>query len=282
MKIGVSGAGGKLGQATVAALLQASDQQQAVAISRSPKTISGQVESRFGDYDRSESLVAAYAGLERLFLIPSNDLTPGTIGRQITDAIEAAVRAGVQHIIVATGAGTLEEATPGLGSSYWVAEQHLMKSSPRWTILRMNFFAESLEDEVGIARHTRSLVGFGAERVAFVARADVGGAAAGLLLGRGRPGSIYNATGPAALSGEDRAAVVSELLSSQVHFLPTTETVYRKQLDDAGVPAHFIDAMCEIKRGFVSGKYDVVTTHVERLSGRAAVKLADALKAPNL
>src|SRR4249920_2430389 len=71
MKIGVSGASGHLGKAVVSELLQRPNGHEVVAISRTPETVSGPAQGRFGDYDRPESLEQAYAGLDRLLIVPT-------------------------------------------------------------------------------------------------------------------------------------------------------------------------------------------------------------------
>ena len=71
MNIGVSGASGHLGRAVVSELLQRPGGHEVVAITRAPETISGLAQGRFGDYNRPESLAEAYAGLDRLLIIPT-------------------------------------------------------------------------------------------------------------------------------------------------------------------------------------------------------------------
>jgi putative NADH-flavin reductase len=66
MKIGVSGASGHLGRAVVSELLQRPGGHEVVAITRTPETVSRPAQGRFGDYNQSESLAEAYAGLDRL------------------------------------------------------------------------------------------------------------------------------------------------------------------------------------------------------------------------
>lgn len=59
MKIGVSGASGHLGRAVVSELLQRSHGHEVVAITRTPETVSGPAQGRFGDYNRPASLAEA-------------------------------------------------------------------------------------------------------------------------------------------------------------------------------------------------------------------------------
>ena len=61
MRIGVSGASGHLGRAVVSELLQRPGGHEVVAIARTPETVSGPAQGRFGDYDLPESLAEAYA-----------------------------------------------------------------------------------------------------------------------------------------------------------------------------------------------------------------------------
>src|SRR6266700_2419355 len=97
MRIGVSGASGHLGRAVVSELLQRPDGHEVVAITRTPETVSGPAQRRFGDCNRPESLAAAYAGLDRLRIMPTVD--PVRRAAQNVAAIDAAVRASVKHIL---------------------------------------------------------------------------------------------------------------------------------------------------------------------------------------
>src|ERR1700675_810116 len=133
MKIGVSGASGHLGRAVVSELLQRAGGHEVVAITRTPKTVSGSAHARFGDYDQPESLADAYAGLDRLLIIPPIAPEPGKRGAQNVAAIDAAVKAGVKHIVFMSGVGTRQEEEPARGASYWRGGQHLLYSGAAWT-----------------------------------------------------------------------------------------------------------------------------------------------------
>jgi NAD(P)H dehydrogenase (quinone) len=106
MKIGVSGASGHLGRAVVSELLQRADGHEVVVITHTRETVSGPAQRRFGNYNRPESLEEAYSGLDRLLIISAVDPKPGKRGAQNLAAIDAAVRAGVKHIVFMPAAGT--------------------------------------------------------------------------------------------------------------------------------------------------------------------------------
>jgi len=165
MKIGVSGASGHLGRAVVSELLQRPGGHEVVAITRTPETVSGPARGRFGDYNRPESLAKAYAGLDRLLIIPTVD--PGKRVAQNVAAIDAAVRAGVKHIVFMSAAGARQEEEPALGASFWQGEQRLIATAPAWTILRMNFYAESFMQQAQTALDQGVLTGLAENRGGF-------------------------------------------------------------------------------------------------------------------
>src|SRR5258706_4954636 len=283
MKIGVSGANGHLGRAVVSELLQRPGGHEVVAITRTTVTVSGPAQGRFGDYNRPESLAEAYAGLDRLLIIPTVD--PGKRRAQNAAAIDAAVRAGVKHVVFMSAAGARQEEEPALGAPYWRGEQRLITTAPAWTILRMNFYAESFAQQAQASLGQRVLTGLAENRVAFVARDDVAAAAAGILIGDGHAGATYNATGPARLSGAERAALIAEITGRPLAFRVVTEGQLRAGLTQAGLPAVVVDTVIGIQASFAAGAFDVVTGDVERLGGRPPKPLGEvlarALKAPS-
>jgi len=279
MKIGISGASGQLGRKVIELLSQQDGQHQLLGISRSPGTVPAKVNVRFGDYDSPETLVRAYEALDRLLLIPSAEVAPGVRATQLKAAIAAAKQAGVGHVFLISAAGTREQAAPSLGEAYWVGEQALMGLIPRWTILRMNYYAESMADEIKMSLGGGVLAGLGDERVAYISRDDVAAAAAGALRGDGHAGAIYNLTGPAVVTGSERAALVSQIVGKPIGFVTVTAEQLRVGLAQAGLPALIQDVMVEIKTTMAHGNFDILTGDVQRLAGRSPRPLRDVLTA---
>jgi NAD(P)H dehydrogenase (quinone) len=279
MVIGVSGASGKLGQGVLRELAARGGGHKIVAISRTPERAGLSAEARVGDYDRPDTLVQAYAGLDHLLLIPSTANRSGQRGQQNVAAMTAAVQAGVKHIVFMSAAGTREQQEPNIGASYWVGEQHLIKTAPRWTILRMNYYVEALAMEAGMAAQSGALVGLAENRVAFVARDDVAAAAAGILVGEDHAGAIYNATGSKAYTGAERALVMSEVLGKPVGFTTASVEALKGGMAQMGLPTEIVHAVISIQSDFAAGAFDIVTGDVEKLSDRPPKPLREALAA---
>jgi NAD(P)H dehydrogenase (quinone) len=279
MRIGVSGASGKLGRAVVARLLQRAGGHEVVAISRTPDTVAAPAQGRFGDYNQPDSLAEAYASLDRLLIIPTSELGRSRRGAQNVAAIDAAVKAGVGHIVFMSAAGTRQEEEPSVGASYWRGEQRLIATAPAWTILRMNYYAEALAQEAQMSLGRGVLTGLAENRVAFVSRDDVAAAAAGLLTSDGHAGAIYNATGPERLSGAERAGLVAEITARPMSFLTITDEQLRAGLAQAGLLDDVVNTVVSIQASFAAGAFDILTGDVERLSGRSPKPLREVLAA---
>src|SRR5882724_593318 len=175
--------------------------------------------------------------------------------------------------------GTRQEEEPARGASYWRGEQRLIATAPAWTILRMNFYAEAFVQQAQASLAQGVLTGLAENRAAFVARDDVAAAAAGILIGEGHAGAIYNATGPARLSGAERAAVIADITGRPLAFLVVAEEQLRAGLTKAGLPAPVVNIVIGIQQSFAAGTFDIVTGDVEHLAGRPPKPLRDVLAA---
>lgn len=278
MRIGVSGAGGQLGRVVMAELRRRAEGSRLVAITRSSDTAEPGIEVRFGDYDRPKTLADAYAGLDRMLIIPSADLRPGVRSAQAIAAVDAAVAAGVGHVFLLSASGTRRKAEPAMGAAYWAGEERLTRSDvAAWTILRMNYFAETLAHEAQMAAASGMLPGLAENRVAYIARDDVASACAGALATDGHAGATYNLSGPISVTGAARAALLSEISGTPMRFATLSDEQLRDGLEQAELPPFIIDAIASMQTAFVEGAYDIVTGDVEKLSGRPPRALRDAL-----
>ncbi len=268
MKIGVSGASGNIGRAVVAGLQARVPAEEVIAISRTPDRQASTVQGRLGDYDKPETLASAYAGLDRLLLIPGADLRPGVRSRQAVAMVDAAVAAGIGHIFLLSATGTREKAEPAMGAAYWASEHRLLRSAAqRWTILRMSFFAETFAQMSQPAVQMGAMFGLADTRMSLVSRADVAAGLAGALAGENHVGATYNLTGPAALSGAERAAALADAAGKAVPFEVVSEDRLRAMLAQGGLPSPMADMMVGMLAHQASGAYDIVTGDIEKLSG---------------
>ena len=277
MNIGVSGASGHLGSATVRELkARLGAKANIVGISRTPDKIAALgVETRAGDFDKPETLAEAFRGLDKLVVIPT--MGPAA-SKQACTAIDKAVGAGVRHITYVSAVGTRFAELPHLWESYFVPEQALMRSAKQWSILRMAFYAESFLDRAKMSLAQGVYASSSSAPVNFVSRADVAAAAAGLIATEGHHGAIYNATGPETLDGEARTAVVAKVTGKPFAFVQVLLDQLLAGLKAAGLPPAAIDAVASIEDMWAKGAFDITTGDVARLAGRPPRRLIDVAK----
>ncbi|WP_426067789.1 NAD(P)H-binding protein [Gluconobacter japonicus] len=273
----MSGASGQLGSAVVQALAETVAAENLVAISRTPNTDRNYA-GRLGDYDQSETLVAAYQGLDRLLLIPGADLRPGIRSRQMLAAVDAAAQAEVGHVFLLSATGTQREGESAVGAAYWHSEQALIKSAiPAWTILRMSYFSETLVEEVRMSLTAGGLAMLEDSRVSFVSRGDVAKAAAAALTSEGHEGAIYQLTGSEALRGEAVCRLVAQQIQRPFALNVMPAEVLRAGLLKAGLPDVVADAVVSMKARQARGAYDIVSGDIVRLTGGTPCSLAEIL-----
>jgi NAD(P)H dehydrogenase (quinone) len=278
MKIGISGASGRLGAATIRYLRARVPAERIVGISRSPDQVAALgVEARFGDFDEPASLEHAYAGIDRLLIIPGPDMRPGVRGTQVCDAIERAGRARVGHVVLLSALGTRAAERGKLWESCFGPEQALMSSSLAWTIVRAAYYAESFVEEIEMSVSHGIHASLAPTPVNFVSRDDLAQAAAALLAGGGHHGAIVHATGPAALDGPTRAKIVADALEIPFAFVAVTVQQYIEGLKAVGVSESEFGGLVSVQEMWACGGFDVTTGDIERLTGTRPRTLAEVL-----
>ncbi|WP_455565924.1 NAD(P)H-binding protein [Nocardiopsis gilva] len=141
----VSGASGQLGRRTVELLKERGDASSIVALSRTPEKIADLgVTARAADFDDPHSLVKAFDGAERLLIISTDQLDgEGTRVRQHGNAIEAAAKAGVGHVLYTSIVEASAQGNPSLlVPDHLATEKLLAESGLAYTVLRNSLYSE--------------------------------------------------------------------------------------------------------------------------------------------
>jgi NAD(P)H dehydrogenase (quinone) len=115
-------------------------------------------------------------------------------------------------------------------------------------------------------------------RRAYVTREDCAAAAAGALL-KAEGKRIFDIAGPAALSGDDLAALYTRLAAKPVTAQAVTGEALAAGLAASGLPAEMADALTRFDTDTAKGYLGIVSTHVEELTGHAPQSVADFLMA---
>jgi len=269
-RIIISGASGQLGGLVVEELLaRGVAPENLILVSRTPDELDRYARmgasARFGDFTQPESLDSAYAGGDKLLLISLN--TSGNPNPRVATerqalhqtAIDAAVRAGVDHIVYTSFVDADNNPSP-IAVDHRATEQMLRESGVAWTSVRNGWYANGLVDQAArLVAEGRVAVSEDENGTAFVTREDCAAAAAAVLTTPGHENQTYEITGTEVITVADLARITSEVtgVAIEVRAAGEGEQASSTTRDSGGV----------------------VTNHFEQLTGRPPTTIREMLEA---
>ena len=272
MTVVVSGASGQLGRLVAEQLLGRLPAEKLVLVSRSPHNLEDfadrGIEVRWGDFDAPESLADAFRGGNRLLLISSMAL--GHRVEQHRAALDAAMTAGVDHVVYTSSTNPVAGHPAGLAVDEHRETEELLHASPVGsTVLRNAPYAELQVPLAAVAvTYGKLVTNAGDGRIAPISRSDCAEAAAAVLTTAGHDGQTYEITGPEALSQADIARLVSEVSGRPVKVIQSGDRKLAWGLGRLGTPKPVTRTIVDLGIATREGYFDVVDDAFERLTGR--------------
>ena len=280
MTIVVTGATGHLGRLTVDALLDRGVPAADIrALGRSAERLAPLaargVQTAVIDFEKPETLDAAFAGADTLLLVSGSEV--GQRIPQHRNAIDAAVRAGVGRIVY-TSAPHADDTDLVLAPEHAETEKLLAASGLPVTVLRNNWYTENYTGQVDVASATGELVGSAATgRVASASRKDYAEAAAVVLTTDGHDGAVYELAGDVAWTFDDLAAAIGELLGRPVAYRSVTPEEHTAALREAGLDEGTAGFVVALDGNIRDGALADATGTLSELIGRPTTPLAAGL-----
>jgi len=279
MKMLVTGATGKLGTKVVDTLLKTVPANQLAVSVRNPEKAEGLrvqgVDVRQGDFDRPETLDAAFKGIDRLLLI-SADGDNETRIRQHTNAVAAAERAGVKFIAY-TSIVNAQESKNFLAPTHQATEEAILKTGISYSFLRNNWYLENEISSIqGVLAGAPWVTSAGNGKVGWALQQDYAEAAATVLSGNGHENTIYELSGKL-LSQDELASALSSVLRKEVSVQLVDDATYADIMKGAGVPDFLISMLVDIQKGIREGTLEIESNDFEKLLGRPATPINEGL-----
>ncbi|MDG4820356.1 SDR family oxidoreductase [Asanoa sp. WMMD1127] len=275
--LAVTGSTGELGRRVAQRLADAGQPQRLVVRSpdRAP-TLPGATVAA-ADYADAAAAERALSGVDTLFMVSGAE-EADRVTKHLT-FIDAAVAAGVKHLVYTSFLGAAPDSTFTLARHHYATEQHLHASGISHTILRDNLYLDFLP-MLAVDGVIRGPAGEG--RVAGVARDDVADVAVAVLGEPGRhAGQVYDLTGPFALTLEEAAATMTAILNRPYRYEEeTVEQAYAARAH-YGAPAWQVDGWVSTYTAIAHGDLAEVTDTVERVAGHPPVDFAEVLRRAN-
>jgi NAD(P)H dehydrogenase (quinone) len=277
LKIMVAGASGHLGHRVIE-ILQETGYRNVVAATRNPEKLhsfSDQgIEVRKADFNEPSSLNNAFAGIDRLLLISTNDLhTLGARIRQHTNAIEAAKNAGISHIVYTSMPNPGKASDIPFAPDHIATEQALEKSGLDFTSLRVNWYADNLLGflpQIIAAGKWPTAAGNG--RIPYIPREDVAQLAA-IMLVTATGKSYADISGAESLSVPEIAGIASDVFGKKIEVVDVSEKDLTNELVAIGVAQSFAPTVVMTDLNIRAGNFDVVTDLVKTATGKSPQSL---------
>jgi len=279
MKLLVTGATGKLGRKVMETLLQSVPASRLAASVRHPEKAEDLrargVDVRQGDFDRPDTLDAAFAGIDRLLII-SADGDNETRIRQHTNAAEAAARAGVKFIAY-TSLANASGSKLFLAPPHQAAEEAIRRTGIPYSFLRNNWYLENETASIqGVLAGAPWVTSAGSGKVGWALREEYAEAAAAVLAGEGHENTVYELSGKP-LTQEELASALGKALGREVPVRQVDDAAYADIMKGAGVPDSVIPFLLGIQQGIREGQLDVASSDFEKLLGRPLTPIDQAL-----
>jgi NAD(P)H dehydrogenase (quinone) len=277
-KILVTGASGRLGSATVDMLLKtvSADQIEVMARDVTKDKIAGfkkqGVDVRTGDYFDYDSLVKAFAGVDKLFMVSAPSFTDRE--KQHANVVKAAKEARVKHIVY-TAMQRIENSSniiPGVTESDIQAEKAIKASGLTYTILRDALYFDGVIGHLvgpNFLKDGISVWSPNNQKFTLVTVPDLAEGAAAVLSGKGHENKTYTLGSSESASFKDITEMLSKITHSTVPFQPlasTEEFVAAKV--KAGAPAERAGWAVGWLVAIDRGEFSEVTKDLEKLLGR--------------
>ncbi|KLV26680.1 MULTISPECIES: SDR family oxidoreductase [Niallia] len=280
MKLLVTGATGKLGSKIVNVLLAKVPADQLAVSVRNPEKAEDLrakgVDVRHGDFDKPETLAAAFKGIDRLLIISADGDTETRI-RQHNTAVDAAKNAGVSFIAY-TSIANAQESTNFLAEVHKATEIAIQKTGIPYSFLRNNWYLENeLSTIQGVQAGAPWVTSAGSGKVGWALQQDYAEAAAEVLAGEGHENTIYELSGKP-LSQEEIAAAVSQVIGKEVPVQHVDDSKYAEIMTQAGIPDFVVPMLAAIQKDIREGTLDIESNDFEKLLGRSETPVVDGVR----
>ncbi|GAB3255824.1 SDR family oxidoreductase [Kineosporia babensis] len=271
-KLLVTGATGNLGRHTLQLLLETVPAERLAGLSRSPERaadLAAQgVDIRQGDYSDFDSLVKAFAGVDKLLLVSAQAFTDRNT--QHYKAITAARQAGVKHVIYTSiqRDDELGINQVGVTESDVFTEKTLRASGLTYTILHNPMYLDQIAGYIGTdAYETGVRVPPGEGTMAPALLRDLAAGNVAVLTQDGHENKSYTLNGSEAASYRDIATTLSTIHGKPVPYLPVPVAEFHESYLQKGIPEHVAEFLTAWVAGVGLGSFSKNTDDLEKLIG---------------
>ncbi|MEO3823894.1 NAD(P)H-binding protein [Actinomadura sp. B10D3] len=220
------------------------------------------------DWEDEGTWAPVLRDVEKVYLSYYPDLAAPGAPAAVRAFTDAAVEAGVRHVVLLSGRGEPEAQE---------CERIVQDSGLAWTVVRSSWFAQNFSEDylldAVLAGELALPVGDVPEP--FIDAGDIADVAVEALTGAGHAGELHEVTGPRALTFAEAAAEIGRACGRDIAFVRVGAEDYAAALAGGGLPAELIEFLTYLFTTVLDGRNARPAGGVRRALGREPRDFAD-------
>jgi|CXWL01.1.fsa_nt_gi uncharacterized protein YbjT (DUF2867 family) len=213
------------------------------------------------DLANMDSLKKALVGIDLAYIVTS--IHPDSVSL-FNNFFMAAKDANVQHVIKLSGLGATADSKSEILRQHFLSDELLIGSGLNFTIIQPNSFFQNIlwqKRSIRIKGRLGMLLADGKQ--SYIDARDVAEATVQIFKDKKHLNKIYQLTGPGAISGNDIASELSDMLNKQIKYKPISSSFARQEMLAGGVSEWNSIALTEIQEVFAAGTFAETTDDLE-------------------
>ena len=271
----VTGASGHLGGLVARELAARGEPVRLVVRDAGRAPVLDGAEVAVADFGDPDSLARALGEGDRAFMVSMHDGPDARIALH-QSFVDAAVRAGVAHVVYVSCLGAGPDAIFSHGRSHGATEEMLRKSELGWTSIRNGMYTDDILgwfDPDGVARETG-----GDGRMSFSYRPELAKAVAVTLTESGHDGKVYDVVTPPPVGLAELARIASEVTGRSYRYEPIGHDEWDARWRALGRDGWALDAGHTSYEALEAGEFDVESDDYELITGEKPLTVAQVIE----
>ena len=268
----ITGAGGTVGREVVKQLKLAKMPYRAAYFSKDKveAALAKGIDAVIIDYNRPETLRAAFQGCDKLFLLGPNALNQTQLE---LNAVEAAKAVGVQYIVKQSVMGA-EGEDFSLALIHRPVEKEIESSGMAWTFLRPNSFMQNVVTFMSetIKAESAFYSASGDAKISHVDVRDIAAVAVKALTETTHAGQAYTLTGPDALTYDELANELSKVLGRSISHISLSPSDLKHGMLAEGMPEVIAERMLDLERYYREDEASRITSDIKQVTGQDPIR----------
>ncbi|WP_299628370.1 SDR family oxidoreductase [uncultured Tenacibaculum sp.] len=231
---------------------------------------------RIGDFNDIESLITAFEGVEKIYVL--TPIHPKT-QEWVENIVSAAKTANVKHLVKQSGFKARKDALSGPIRVHAITDELIKNSGLDYTLIQPNMFFQYFYLNLETINTEGNFYScFGDTALSLVDINDVVDIAVKALTEDGHAGETYCLTGPESLTSAKHAELLTDASGKQINYVNIPKEALIGAYKQAGLGDWLAVEFGEMFEWFTVGDYTSVTNTVETVLGRKPRSFTDFSK----